>query len=146
MLILPIRLTYLLVLNTVLFCFTCCHSKRPMEDYQTEKFELDASPAAADDYPVQIHRGEFTNSVTKGGFPVPYGDYLEGSWGSSGIGWGVGDPMQPVPDSLHLRWFSWTENQFYEGQFALPQHKIYTLLKQGYWNKDNRTYAKRRVG
>ncbi len=108
-----------------------------MEAYQTEKFELNAGPCAADDYPVQIHRGEFSNSLKEGSIVVPYGHYLDGNWGASGTSWVVGDPMQPVPDSLHLRWFSWAENQFYEGHFAMPQRKIYDLLKQGYWNTDN---------
>ncbi len=137
---LPVRLTCLLALGTLFTTFTACHFGPPMEDYQTEKFELNAAPGAADGYPVQIHRGEFSNSLKQGRIVVPYGDYLESTWGGSGIAWGVGDPMQPVPDSLHLRWFAWAENQFYEGHFAMPQRKIYDLLKQGYWKNDEKKH------
>ena len=130
-----------LALCALLLSLSCCHSKHPMEPYQTEKFALDAAPGAAGSYPVQIHRGEFTNSATSTRFVVPYGHYLQDSWGTSGIAWGVGDEQQPVPDSLHLRWFAWAENQFYEGRFALPQRKIYDLLKQGFWDQERRQHT-----
>lgn len=129
------RFPSLLALCVLLSSLTYCHPKPPMEEYQTEKFELDAAPAAADGYPVEIFQGEFTTSEG-GRFVVPFGHYLEGSWGSSGIGWGVGDPMQPAPDSLHLIWFAWAENQFYEARLAMPQRRIHALLKEGYWDRD----------
>ena len=108
-------------------------SRHPMlAPYQTEKFRLSAGPATADNYPVTIDRGRFINSGGTG-FPVPYGHFLESSWEGSGIGWAVGDDFQAVPDSLEIRWFSYTEDKFYEGHFLLPQEKIYALLKQGFW-------------
>ena len=105
--------------------------------YQTEKFRLSATPATADNYPVTIDRGRFINSGGSG-FPVPYGHFLKSSWEGSGIGWAVGDDFQAVPDSLEIRWFSYTEDKFYEGHFLLPQEKIYALLKQGFWDTENK--------
>ena len=105
--------------------------------YQTEKFELSAGPGVPKGYPARIMDGRFSNS-SGGGFVLPYGHFLEGSWGGSGIGWVVGDPMQAVPDSLELRWFSYTDDKFYEGHFLLPQEKIYHLLKQGFWDRSAR--------
>ena len=111
-------------------------AKRPMlAPYQTAKFRLSATPATADDYPATIDEGRFINS-SGGSFPVPWGHFLKSSWEGSGIGWAVGDPMQAVPDSLEIRWFSYTEDKFYEGHFPLPQQQLYAWLQQGYWDTD----------
>lgn len=107
--------------------------------FQTEKFNLSANPGCADGYPARIEEGHFINSAGSG-FPLPYGHFLTGNWTGSGVGWAVGDTMQAVPDSLELRWFSYTEDKFYEGHFLLPQQRIYNLLKQGYWDSNFTKY------
>lgn len=107
-----------------------------MEDHQAqaaEKFQLSAIPATADGYPVEIYRGNFIRA-DGGSFPVPSGDFLEGSWGQSGTVASVGEAEQPAPDSLEILWFSYPEDKFYEGHFQLPRQRIHDLLKQGYWN------------
>lgn len=109
--------------------------KAQLPAYQTEKFRLSATPATADDYPATIDEGRFINS-SGGSFPVPYGHSLKCSWEGSGIGWAVGDAMQAVPDSLEIRWFSYTEDKFYEGHFLLPQEHLYQLIKQGFWDPE----------
>ncbi len=108
-------------------------SSRRMQKYQTEKFRLVAGPCAADGYWVTIQSGSFINSQG-GGFPVPSGHTLEGNWGASGTVWAVGDEYQAVPERLQLRWFSYAEDKFYQGDFALPQENLYHLLKQGSWD------------
>ncbi|MGI4863604.1 MAG: DUF2931 family protein [Janthinobacterium lividum] len=107
--------------------------------YQTEKFRLSAGPCAADGYWVTIQGGSFINSQGRG-FPVPGGHTLEGNWGASGTAWAVGDEMQAVPERLSMLWFSYAEDKFYQGEFALPQEKIYALLKAGYWNQDKKQH------
>ena len=104
-----------------------------MHTYQTEKFELTAGPCAADDYWVTIQSGVFIGSDGKG-FSVPSGHTLEGSWGASGTTWSSGDDRHPAPARLSLTWFSYAEDKFYQGEFLLPQEKIYHLLKQGSWD------------
>jgi len=99
-------------------------------DY-TERFDLSASPGCADGYLATIDEARFISSKGGSSFPVPYGHRLDSGWGGSAIGWTVGDPRQPAPDSLEIRWFSYTEDKFYEGHFLLPQERIYHLLKQG---------------
>lgn len=101
--------------------------------YQTEKFHLSAGPATVEGYPATIDQGRFVNS-SGGGFVVPYGHFLESGWTGSGIRWAVGDEMQAVPERLELRWFSYADDKFYEGNFLLPQEKMYALLKQGFWD------------
>ena len=102
--------------------------------YQTEKFHLSAGPATVEGYPATIDQGRFVNS-SGGGFVVPYGHFLRSGWTGSGISWAVGDELQAVPERLELRWFSYTDDKFYEGHFLLPQEKIYHLLKQGFWDR-----------
>lgn len=101
-----------------------------MQPSQTEKFELSAGPCAADGYWVTIQGATFRNALG-GGFTVPSGHTLEGNWGASGTSWAVGEARQPVPDTLTALWFSYAENKFYQGAFALPQQHLYDLLKQG---------------
>ena len=109
----------------------------PTPAYQTDKFRLSAGPCTPDNYPATILEGRFINSLG-GSFPLPWGHSLDGNWGKSGIGWAVGEERQPVPDSLELRWFSYTEDKFYEGHFLLPQERLYELLKAGYYNTDQK--------
>ena len=104
-----------------------------MQKYQTEKFRLTAGPCAADGYWVTIQSGSFINSQGTG-FPVPSGHTLEANWGASGTAWAGGDELPAVPERLRMLWFSYAEDKFYQGEFALPQEKLYELLKQGSWD------------
>ena len=98
-----------------------------------DKFKLTAGSCAPEGYWATIQSG-FFSGPQGGGFPVPAGHTLEGSWGTSGTVWAVGKKMQPVPEHLELLWFSYTENKFYKGDFSLPQARLRTLLAQGTWN------------
>ena len=109
-----------------------------------ERFRLSAAPAAAVGYPMQVLDGHFLppGSPVNAGFPIAP-EYLAGKWGLSAISWGVGDPMQPVPERFWVRWYSYTEDKFYEGHFLLPQARLAALLRQGFWNpqtKQQKTY------
>ena len=104
-----------------------------MKPYQRETFKLSAGPCAAQGYLMTIHIGNFIRSDGKT-FPVPSGHRLRGTWGLSSTVWAVGNEQQAVPDSLEILYFSYLEDELYEGTFALPQERIYQLLKAGYWN------------
>lgn len=106
-----------------------------MSDYQTDKFKLSAAPCAAQGYPMTIQFGAFVRSDGKT-FKVPSGHSLEGDWGLSSIGWAVGDEFQAVPEKLEILYFSYLEDKFYEGTFALPQQRIHKLLQAGFWDLD----------
>ncbi|GAB3638338.1 hypothetical protein GCM10027422_39280 [Hymenobacter arcticus] len=103
------------------------------------KFALSATPGTADGYPARYEEARF---ITPGGgsFPVPYGHLLKGNWGGSAIYWAVGDELQPVPESLEIRWFSYPENKFYEGHFPMPQAHLRTLLERGLWERETKSH------
>ena len=126
-----------LLVALALAAATACGQRpsRPpkMHSYQTDKFVLTAGPCAADDYWVTIQGGAFTGSDGSG-FGVPSGHTLQGDWGASGTTASSGDDRHPVPERLSLTWFAYAEDKFYQGAFALPQEKIYALLKQGSWD------------
>lgn len=105
-----------------------------------DKFTFTAGPCAADDYWVTIQGGSF---IGPGGapLPVPSGHTLEGSWGASGTVWSSGDDLHPAPEQLSLLWFSYGEDKFYKGDFALPQAKILALLKQGTWDLEKKKHV-----
>lgn len=94
-------------------------------------FEITAGPAA-EGYPIEVVEGRFT---TSDGNRIPVSpDFLEGDWGTSHTTYVSGDGTAPAPDNLEVRWFSYTEDKFYEGHWLLPQQRMHTLLQQGYWN------------
>ena len=109
-----------------------------LEPYQTEHFELTAGPAAAEGYPMEIEEGRFTTSDGKS---IPFGaEFLEGDWGLSHSVVVSGDGTAPAPDSLEMRWFSYTEDKFFEGHWPMPQRRIHELLKQRFWVKERHRY------
>ena len=113
--------------------FSAC---QPLEPYQTERFSLTAGPAAVEGYPMEIVEGRF---LTSDGKSIPLSvKFLEGDWGHSLTSSVSGDGKAAAPDSLEIRWFSYPEDKFYEGHFLLPQKRIYDLLKQGYWNAEDK--------
>lgn len=110
-----------------------------MLPFQTERFRLTAGPSAAEGYPMTIQFGAFVGSDGKN-IVVPSGHYLnsKGPWNVSSRAWAVGEETHPAPERLELLYFSYAENAFYEGKFALPQQRIHDLLKQGFWNATER--------
>lgn len=98
-----------------------------------ETFRLSAGPCAAKGYPMTIQVGNFV-CANGHSFPVPSGHTLTGKWGASSIAWAVGDEMQPVPHSLELLYFSYTEDKFYESHCVLPAAQIEARLREGFWD------------
>lgn len=116
-----------------LFSLATCQSR--MEDNPTKKFDLSVSACTPAGNPVEVVEGHCSGPGGTGP-RVPSGYYLAGDWTGSGTGEVVGSPFHAAPDTLHLRWFSFAEDTFYEGDFPLPRPRIYALLKEGYWDND----------
>ena len=125
----------LLLCGLCLFNLLSCH---PVEPYQTERFDLIGASAAAEGYPMEVVAGRFLTSDGKG---IPLGaEFLEGDWGVALGSMVSGDGTAPAPEGLEICWYSYPEDKFYEGRFALPQRKIYDLLKQGFWDRDDKKH------
>jgi hypothetical protein len=140
----PLRLHSSLALLTGGLSFLALTQCEPaLKPYQTERFDLTAGPAAAEGYPMEIEEGRFTTSDGKS---IPFGaEFLEGDWGLAHSVVVSGDGTAPAPDSLEVRWFSYPEDKFYQGRWPMPQQRIHDLLRQGYWNtneKQHETYSK----
>lgn len=133
-----LRAAKLIVIGALLQGPVACGQTRAsrstsMQYSQIEKFELTAGPCAADDYWITIQNGAFLSSDGSA-LTVPSGHTLQGDWGASGTAWSSGDDMHTAPERLQLLWFSYAEDKFYAGDFAMPQEKIHQLLRQGSWN------------
>lgn len=74
-------------------------------------------------YPVRILKGAIQladGSVEE----FPQRRNANNGWGKRGSTRIVGPERKAVPVTVVLRWFSWTEDAFFEGRFALPQDKV----------------------
>jgi hypothetical protein len=122
-----IKIIVLLILTTQL---SSCQKK--MENYKTEKFEWEGNVTSPEGYSmIVVSPNVFYSDGGKFITLIPNMSGTEGSdWTGSGRGW-ASNPA-PIPDHLSIAWFSNTENKFYEGEFELPQKKIYDLFKEGY--------------
>ena len=78
-------------------------------------------------FPVRIIRGavQLVDGSTE---EFPQRRNANNGWGQRGSTRLVGSPHKAVPATVLLRWFSWTENSFYEGRFPLPTERIAGLL------------------
>jgi len=113
------------------------------------KYELQATEGAPKGYPMQIITGDLHYHDGSGSLYVPEGALLYNGWGNGRSSHVVGDDKKPLPDRLHIVFFSYTENQFYEGDFKLPYEKIASLFQAGFYSPNlekHTTYHKIVVG
>ena len=99
----------------------------------TKKFMWKPTECAPKHYPVSIYQGDFI-SEDNDYFTIPKGGTVSNGWGSSGSVWSKGSELKPVPARLKIIWISYTENQFYFGDFELPKQKMIDLFEEGFIN------------
>ena len=97
------------------------------------KFDWLASDSAPQSYPMEIVSGTLYFH-DKGTLNVPSKKILHNGWGISVSTHIVGDDTKPLPERLEITFFSYTENQFYQGNFDLPYEKILKLFQAGYYS------------
>ena len=107
----------------------------------TMTYEYQASESAPLHFPMQIISGALLFKDAKGSLALPRMKIIANGWGdwrSSDVR--DGDNRYVLPDKLKLTFFSFTENQFYQGEFDLPYEKIDDLFKHTHYsyfdNKD----------
>lgn len=121
--------TILLFTFILMMQLSSCQKK---ENMNTEKFDWEGLGCTPTGYPVVILSPNiFYSNGGKYITLIPNMSDTGGSdWTGSGSGWS--SEPSPAPDHLSIVWFSITENKIYEGEFQLPQQKIYDLFKEGY--------------
>ncbi|MDO6811339.1 DUF2931 family protein, partial [Zobellia galactanivorans] len=97
-------------------------------------FEWRPTECAPEHYPIGIYQGGFITEDDDY-FMIPNGGVVSNGWGNSGSTWVTGPDFKPVPNKLKIIWISYTENQFYFGDFNLPTDKITELFEKGYINE-----------
>jgi hypothetical protein len=121
------RIISVLLLTIVLSC------KKNEKDMivKVEKFEWSSGVSADVAYPMEVIFGSFALSDGNSAW-IPSGEFLQGDWHSTSSFYAVGEERKKVPESMLIRWFSYTENKFYLGDFELPQKKLYDHFKKDY--------------
>ncbi len=114
----------------------------------TTKFDWLATESAPKNYPMKIVQG--TLFYPGGGsLYVPDRKKIHHGWGTSISTHVVGPDLKPLPERLEITFFSYTENQFYHGQFDLPYDRILSLFQKGFYSPNEEeqiTYHKIMVG
>jgi hypothetical protein len=93
-----------------------------------EWYPSECAPVTA---PVEIVSGQF---ITRDGLPIriPSGSVVNNGWGAIGSTF-IADPIEKaLPAKLQLRWFSYAENKFYGGDFAIDAQHFDSLFEAGY--------------
>lgn len=97
------------------------------------QFDWQASEGAPKKYPMEIIAGNFY-SPNGDSLYVPNGVTLHHGWGYGRSSHVVGEDLKSLPDRLSLSFFSYRENLFYSGDFALPYEKILALFQAGHYS------------
>jgi len=112
------------------------------------KFDWQASESAPKSYPMEVINGSFY-SPKGDSLYVPNGVTLHHGWGRGRSSHIVGEDLKYLPDRLSVSFFSYSENQFYFGEFVLPYKKILALFQAGHYSpkdEDHITYDEIAVG
>lgn len=110
-----------------------------------DKFNWQASESGPKGYPMEVVSGYFY-FPEEGSLYVPNGVTLHNGWGLGRSSHLVGPELKPLPNRLDITFFSYTENQFYRGQFALPYETILALFQAGYYSpKEGEHITYRRI-
>lgn len=99
-----------------------------------KKFDWDGMVCTPAGYPVVVlSPNVFYSNGGKYITLIPNMSDTGGSnWAGSARSWS--SQPKPAPDHVSIVWYVPTEMKIYEGEFALPQQKIYNLFKEGYMN------------
>jgi hypothetical protein len=120
---------YIITLTLIAFLWSC--KKENNMIYKIQKFEWLVEVCADSLCPMEVYHGNFIDSSNETQW-IPSGDYLNSQWGIGGASYVVGDERRKIPESMQITWFSYAENKFYQGNFELPQKKIYDIFNQDY--------------
>ena len=108
---------------------------------KTDKFDWNASESAPLNYPMRIVGGGLSYHDGSGSLYIPDGSRIDDGWGKGISSHLTGERFKPLPNKLTINFFSYTENQFYRGQFDLPYDKILKLFQEGYYSPNENKHV-----
>lgn len=119
----------LLTLFLCFFVFT--ESDIAMSSAKT-KFEWTASDSAPKNFSMKIISGNlrYQGDPSGAGLYVPSGGQIDHGWGVGGSTHVTGPALKPLPDKLDITFFSYLEDQFYQGSFDLPYDEILKFFNE----------------
>jgi hypothetical protein len=96
------------------------------------RFDWEASESAPQHFPMQIVFGDlrYHDTPSGAGLYVPDNVLIYHGWGRSDSSHVTGDALKPLPDRLDISFYSYLEDQFYQGSFELPYEKILRLFQE----------------
>lgn len=101
------------------------------------KFDWQATESAPQNYVMTIIGGSLAYHDGSGSLYVPDKSDIDFGWGKGISSHVVGPDRKPLPNRLAISFFSYTENQFYQGIFELPYDKILKMFQEGYYSPGN---------
>ena len=139
------------LIGLVFITFSCKPNQKKNQQTTSstmKTFEWRPTECAPQHYPIGIYQGSFIAEDDDAYFMIPNGRVVSNGWGNFGSTWVTGPDFKPVPNKLKIIWISYTENQFYFGDFNLPKDKITGLFEQGYIDEQGKpqTYDNLTVG
>jgi hypothetical protein len=109
-----------------------------------DKFDWNATDCAPEFFLMQIIKGDLYFPDGKSIY-VPDTRSVHKGWGTM-VSSHIGNPdPKPLPNRLDITFFSYAENEFYQGNFELPYEKILSLFQDGYYSpkrKGETTYQR----
>lgn len=106
-----------------------------MGEFFTKKYEYQASESAPINLPMEILAGSLIYHDGSGSLYVPSHVIIANGWGDWRSSHVLTNSNHPLPNRLDLYFYSYTEDQFYQGSFDLPFERIKALFEKGYYSR-----------
>ena len=128
------------------FLSGCGDAAMNKETKVVTEFKWYAVATAPRDYPMEVISGEFIYKGLGYGVSIPSGGTLTQGWGVSTSSYVIGPEFKPLPDRVYVKFYSYTENKFYEADFALPYDNILAKFRQQLEENPQKPYSKFLIG
>ncbi|HRH49182.1 MAG TPA: DUF2931 family protein [Panacibacter sp.] len=122
-----------------IFCFTRCSVNNNSTDTDNTNnnkmnpttYEWIPTECAVFNYPMKIIKADFIfedgNTIK-----IPDSKMIYNGWGKTGSIHLNEEVLIPIPAKLYIKWFSYTEDKFFEETFNLPKDKMISLFNEGF--------------
>lgn len=119
-----------LLISLINFISGCGAATMSKDAKQVTNFKWYAVATAPRDYPMEVISGTFFYKGMNTGISIPSGGTLRTGWGKSASAYVGSGEIPPLPDRVQVKFFSYSEKQVYEAEFALPYDTILATFQQ----------------